>query len=232
MTTPSLSDLRYLYYGGGSAAEYQALLDAQAAGVTAVDIINLLGGGSYAAATDDIVSSKVVGDTNSRFVINANGKIEWGPGNAALDTYFQRSAAATLETNATLILSTGNATGQVFAGGVGPGGEGGIVLGSALDTNLYRSAANMLKTDDDLIIGGDLTLSASDLITDDVTGTKIGTATTQKLGFFGVAPVNQRTNVANPSAPGAIYSQAEAQSTRNAVVSILDRLEQLGLFAA
>jgi hypothetical protein len=39
--TPSLSDLRNSYYGGGSAAEYQILLAAQAAGVTAADLVNL-----------------------------------------------------------------------------------------------------------------------------------------------------------------------------------------------
>lgn len=39
MTTPSLGDLRYLYYGGGSAAEYQFLQDAYNAGISAQDVL-------------------------------------------------------------------------------------------------------------------------------------------------------------------------------------------------
>lgn len=35
--------------------------------------------------------------------------------------------------------------------------SGGIVFGSGKDTNLYRSAANTLKTDDSLIVAGDIT---------------------------------------------------------------------------
>jgi len=35
--------------------------------------------------------------------------------------------------------------------------NGGIVFGSGKDTNLYRSAANTLKTDDNLIVAGDIT---------------------------------------------------------------------------
>lgn len=36
---PSLSDLRYLFYGGGSAAEYDFMLQAQAAGLTAGSLL-------------------------------------------------------------------------------------------------------------------------------------------------------------------------------------------------
>lgn len=68
---------------------------------------------------------------------------------------------------------------------------GGITFGT--DTTLYRSAADTLKTDDSLIIVGDLTLSSSDIITDTGTGTKIGTGATQKLGFWNATPVAQST---------------------------------------
>lgn len=40
---------------------------------------------------------------------------------------------------------------------------------------------------------GDVTLSTHNLVTDTTTGTKIGTATTQKLGFFNATPVVQQT---------------------------------------
>jgi hypothetical protein len=36
-------------------------------------------------------------------------------------------------------------------------------------------------------------------------------------------------NIPNPTAPGATYVQAEAQSTRNAVIAILDVLRAAGL---
>jgi len=44
-------------------------------------------------------------------------------------------------------------------------------------------------------INGSLTLSAQNIVTDTTTGMKIGTGTTQKLGFFNATPVTQRTNI-------------------------------------
>lgn len=43
--------------------------------------------------------------------------------------------------------------------------------------------------------GGGITLSAADIATDTTTGTKIGTATTQKLGFYNATPVVQRADM-------------------------------------
>src|SRR5262245_16805256 len=43
--------------------------------------------------------------------------------------------------------------GQVLVGPVGPTSEAGLVLGSGGDVNLYRSAADVLKTDDNFLIG-------------------------------------------------------------------------------
>lgn len=44
------------------------------------------------------------------------------------------------------------------------------------------------------LAGGDLSVSARNIITDTTTGTKIGTATNQKLGFFNATPVVQQAN--------------------------------------
>ena len=44
-----------------------------------------------------------------------------------------------------------------------------------------------------LTLNGNLTLSTHDIATDTTTGTKIGTATNQKLGFFNATPVVQQT---------------------------------------
>lgn len=49
-----------------------------------------------AAATTDAFSVGVTGDTVDRFVINADGKMEWGPGNGATDTTLERSGTSTI----------------------------------------------------------------------------------------------------------------------------------------
>lgn len=87
--------------------------------------------------------------------------------------------------------------------------SGGIFFGSSADTNLYRSAADTLKTDDSFVVGANLTVTGTTLHSGDVTmadakniilnattGTKIGTATTEKLAFHNAAPVIQRAGAA------------------------------------
>jgi hypothetical protein len=68
---------------------------------------------------------------------------------------------------------------------------------------------------------------AYDFAFNSTTGTKLGTATTQKIGFFNAAPVVQQTNVANPTGGATIDAES-----RTAIDAILSRLETLGLFAA
>lgn len=84
-----------------------------------------------------------------------SGKLFFG---AAADTSIYRSAADTVKTDDTLraalnIVARDAAAGQVTVGigtGIGSGTEAGLLLGSAGDTNLYRFAADTLKTDDAL----------------------------------------------------------------------------------
>lgn len=66
------------------------------------------------ATTDDIISTRISGDTVSRYLVEADGAQYWGPGGSA-----------------------------------------------PVDTNLYRSAANTLKTDDGLIVTGTLSSATS-----------------------------------------------------------------------
>lgn len=56
--------------------------------------------------------------------------------------------------------------------------NGGIVFGSGKDTNIYRSAANTLKTDDSLVVSGGLTVANNFAITTPVSGSydKAGSA--------------------------------------------------------
>ena len=59
------------------------------------------------------------------------------------------------------------------------------------------------------------------------TGTKLGTATSQKLAFWNTTPVVQPVTVIDPTGGSVIDVQA-----REAVVSILGRLKELGLIAS
>jgi len=76
-----------------------------------------------------------------------------------------------------------------------PGSALGFGVGgaSAMDTYLYRSAAGTLKTAS-LSLTGSLTLAdASNIIAGTTTGTKIGTANTQKIGLWNTTPIVQPT---------------------------------------
>lgn len=59
-------------------------------------------------------------------------------------------------------------------------------------------------------------------------GTKICSATDQKLSFYGVTPVDQPSTISDPSGAGAAGVDAPA---RTAINSIIDRLQELGLIA-
>lgn len=60
---------------------------------------------------------------------------------------------------------------------------------------------------------------AADIILNTTTGTKIGTATTQKLGFFNKAPVTQRGAIAAPT--GGAVADAEARTAINSIRQVL-----------
>ena len=61
------------------------------------------------------------------------------------------------------------------------------------------------------------------------TGTKIGTGTSQKLGFYNVTPISQRTNASQAAVPttGAANSTPWGYSTEaqaNAIVTLVNEL--------
>ncbi len=70
---PRLADLRRLYYGGGTQAEYQYLLDAAEAGISAADILALAeggpGGGLSEEEIGDLVGAMVTGGTESGITV-------------------------------------------------------------------------------------------------------------------------------------------------------------------
>jgi hypothetical protein len=60
-----------------------------------------------ALATDNAYRARVTGDTNSRFVVDADGDLSWGPGNATMDTNLYRAGANVLATDDALLVQSG-----------------------------------------------------------------------------------------------------------------------------
>jgi hypothetical protein len=58
------------------------------------------------------------------------------------------------------------------------------------------------------------------------TGSKLGSATNQKIGFFNATPVVQQSTISDPS--GGTTVDAEA---RTAINTLIDRLQAFGLIA-
>jgi hypothetical protein len=67
-----------------------------------------------------------------------------------------------------------------------------------------------------------LALDAQNVSTDTTTGTKIGTATTQKLGFWNATPIAQPAAVADATSAATVITQLNA---------LLSRLRSVGVIA-
>jgi len=123
-----------------------------------------------------ILAAQAVGDSNFRFLLDNNGTLKWGPGNAAQDVNLYRAAANVLKTDDALqVAGTLTGLGDVYVSNTliwnppatGPNMFYGVVSGEAnprhtvgtmgehhwgeggagaLDTSLYRAAALVLKT--------------------------------------------------------------------------------------
>jgi hypothetical protein len=126
-------------------------------------VANALAADAVTAAGTRILASKLVGtDAQPAFRILGSGEIDWGPGGStAADTNLYRSAAGILTTDGGLraggdLRANSGTANQVWVGHTGGALAAQITFGSAVDTNLYRSAAGVLKTDGALIIGTQL----------------------------------------------------------------------------
>jgi hypothetical protein len=85
-------------------------------------------------------AAAVTGDSANRYLVDTNGKINWGLGSTAADTNLYRAAAGVLRTDGALQAGFNGASAlSLYAPSAG------VTLGG--DTNLYRSAAGTLKTD-------------------------------------------------------------------------------------
>ena len=96
-----------------------------------------------------------------------------------------------------------------------------IVLNGAV-IQLYPGASAVLDVGSTGLTFAD----GKNIIVNATTGTKIGTATTQKLGFYNATPVVQGASVADAS--GGVVVDAEARTALNALIS---RIEATGLIA-
>lgn len=140
-----------------------------------------------ALAGDNAYRARVTGDTNSRYVVDADGEVSWGPGNAAMDTNLYRAQANVLQTDDQLnvlggvLVTRPGATNSAVSTSVtgdtntrlnvradgqmswGPGNAGTDITlqrpsAGALSINGDFSANNLTATGD--LTGGDLVLNA------------------------------------------------------------------------
>ncbi|MFG3509662.1 hypothetical protein ACGF5F_29640 [Streptomyces sp. NPDC047821] len=123
------------------------------------------------AAATVASSHRVSGDSTPRLQVRADGQLQWGPGNAAADTVLYREAASIMGTEDALRFTRAATADDVIQARVS--GDAGIrflmetngLLGwgdgssFTMDTVLYRSAANVLKTDDSLHVAGDVVVT-------------------------------------------------------------------------
>lgn len=193
------SDRLLTDFVSGSKDQIQILDTTSGAGLTIGADVNLYRSAANVLKTDDTFSA--VGDVYSGSVVAVNqldltpsgsaGKLFFG---SAWDTNLYRSAASTLNTDGALIVN------QYVRGGVAGSGEVVLAYNSntpavaaaisfgtpgVWDTNIYRSAANTLKTDDtfnsavDVQVGG---TALGDLVVEDSDFQVEGTAETRLLG--------------------------------------------------
>jgi len=99
-----------------------------------------------------------------------------------------------------------------------------FLLGAGVDLDLQNNA---------ILNGGAIScdtitiVDANDIVVGTTTGTKIGTGTTQKLGFWNVTPVVQPGHIADPTGGSTIDTECRAQ-----LVLLLSDMAELGLQAA
>jgi len=149
ITSPGLG----LYFGSDTN------LYRRSAGVLQTD------GGFYANTTSGYIGMLQPGDAALRWSVDFNGKLQWGPGNAAGDVSLYRNSAGVLNMNGSIYMGTGQAVGGAFAGMAASGDiysrvdmtNNGLIRFSpgnaAQDVTVHRYNANQLGTYGDLVLG-------------------------------------------------------------------------------
>jgi hypothetical protein len=106
-------------------------------------------------ATGAVAMGNLTTDADDDLNLSAGSVINWGT-----DTNLRRIGTNLLGTDDDFEALTAGE--RVRMGAQGPGGQAGLRFGPSLDTNLYRSAAGMLKTDDGLAFANAATFGNSD----------------------------------------------------------------------
>lgn len=89
-----------------------------------------------------------------------------------------------------------------------------------------------LTISNNFTISGQVTLAeGSNFVLGTTTGTKFGTASSQKLAFFGATPIPQQGAITAPATQTGVYVQADVQSIVSAVNSIRTYLTAFGFTA-
>ena len=169
-----------------------------------------------------------LGSTAGRNITNSSGNTFIGDSAGA---YAGASPSTSLNTSCTQCVYLGassrsiaasGATNEIVIGYNATGnGSNSVTLGDTTITNTY------LRGDINLVEGGDLVLGTT-------TGTKIGTATTQKLAFYGDTPIVQPTTaVASATAVHGTGQAVKDDSTFGGytIGQIVTALQTLGLLA-
>lgn len=157
-------------------------------------------------AGTDVWTVKVDGDTSPRFVLNADGSMEWGDGTAATDVLLYRVSATVLKLN-TYFQTLGDITvrpgsaSEVRLGDIGVGNQSAVTFGAASGlVKLYRSADDVLKTDDSFHVALDLR--------------HLGT----NLGFYNHATATQQTVTGSRGGNAALASLLTALAATGLLV--------------
>lgn len=139
------------------------------------------------------------------------------------------------------------ATGVSITGAAAAGGLAVAVISSGTNENLTIDAKGSGTitlggtSTGTVTIGSSLTVSAKNIITDTSTGTKIGTATTQKLGFFNASPVvqpaaNTDTSTGAAGSVNAVFLNTtfvgSGGTAAYSIGGVVTALKALGLLAA
>lgn len=105
-----------IFWGPGNAGQDCNLYRLQA-GVLKCDQTFVAGDlGAFVAGTgNEAIFVAVTGDTNRRFQILGDGSLNWGPGNAVVDTKFYRSSAGQLKFDGSMLGSTNAAALSISA---------------------------------------------------------------------------------------------------------------------
>jgi hypothetical protein len=116
--------------------------------------------GEVATVASLVLTTRVVGDSASRFLLTPDGKMQWGDGSAAKDTALYRSATGTLKTDTKLYVGTTLGVGAV------PDATNKVSVVQAADANTINSV--------NTVVGGNV--NQPHIYLESATASSVGTA--------------------------------------------------------